>query len=238
MSRVLALDTSTEACTLALWSGAAVRARHERQARAHNRHILRMLSDVLGGQSLADSVDIVACGIGPGSFTGLRVAVSVAQGLAWSQQLPVHGFCSLSAQVYSAAEQGLVSDGERVLTTIDARVDQLYGLWGVWRDEVFSPECDPFICPPEAVPESALPSDLDAPLRMLGSGAAYRDRLPAAIMDHAQVYPDVTPDAAVMARLLGTELVQPDLQPAHALSPQYVQKEIGWKKLSEQGRHG
>ncbi|MGB0156113.1 MAG: tRNA (adenosine(37)-N6)-threonylcarbamoyltransferase complex dimerization subunit type 1 TsaB, partial [Luminiphilus sp.] len=62
MSRVLALDTSTEACTLALWSGGAVRARHEQQARAHNRHILRMLSEVLDGQSLAEAVDMVACG--------------------------------------------------------------------------------------------------------------------------------------------------------------------------------
>jgi tRNA threonylcarbamoyladenosine biosynthesis protein TsaB len=232
MSRVLALDTSTETCTLALWSGGAVRARHEQQARAHNRHILRMLSEVLDGQSLAEAVDMVACGIGPGSFTGLRVAVSVAQGLAWSRQLPVHGFCSLSAQVYSAAEQGLLNDGERILTTIDARIDQLYGLWGEWRDGVFTPDGEPFICPPEAMPESAQ----GGLQQMLGSGAVYRDRLPAAITEHAQIHPAVTPDAAVMARLLGTAVLQANLQLAHTLSPQYVQKEIGWKKLSEQGR--
>ena len=232
MSRVLALDTSTETCTLALWSGGAVRARHEQQARAHNRHILRMLSEVLDGQSLAEAVDMVACGIGPGSFTGLRVAVSVAQGLAWSRQLPVHGFCSLSAQVYSAAEQGFLKDGERILTTIDARIDQLYGLWGEWRDGVFTPDGEPFICPPEAMSESAQ----GGLQQMLGSGAVYRDRLPAAITEHAQIHPAVTPDAAVMARLLGTAVLQANLQLAHTLSPQYVQKEIGWKKLSEQGR--
>ena len=232
MSRVLALDTSTEACTLALWSGGAVRARHEQQARAHNRHILRMLSEVLDGQSLAEAVDMVACGIGPGSFTGLRVAVSVAQGLAWSQQLPVHGFCSLSAQVYSAAEQGLINDGERILTTIDARIDQLYGLWGEWCDGVFTPDGEPFICSPEAMSEPAQ----GGPLQILGSGVAYRDRLPVAITEQAQIHPAVTPDAAVMARLLGAAVLQPNPQPAHALSPQYVQKDIGWKKLSEQGR--
>jgi tRNA threonylcarbamoyladenosine biosynthesis protein TsaB len=232
MSRVLALDTSTEACTLALWSGGAVRARHEQQARAHNRHILRMLSEVLDGQSLAEAVDMVACGIGPGSFTGLRVAVSVAQGLAWSQQLPVHGFCSLSAQVYSAAEQGLLNDGERILTTIDARIDQLYGLWGEWCDGVFTPDGEPFISSPEVM----LVPTQGGPLQILGSGAAYRDRLPIAITEQAQIHPAVTPDAAVMARLLGTVALQSNPQPAHALSPQYVQKDIGWKKLSEQGR--
>ena len=78
MSRVLALDTATHACTLALYDEGNLCGRHENVARAHNRHILGMLSAILGGRALADAVDIIACGIGPGSFTGLRVAVSVA----------------------------------------------------------------------------------------------------------------------------------------------------------------
>jgi hypothetical protein len=52
----------------------------------------------------------------------------------------------------------------------------------------------------------------------------------------AQWWPDVTPDARIMAELLGGGLLPLQLEPAHALSPQYVQREIGWKKLSEQGR--
>ena len=80
MSRVLALDTATHACTLALYDEGEVRGCHEIVARAHNRHILGMLSVILDGRGLADAVDAIACGVGPGSFTGLRVAVSVAQG--------------------------------------------------------------------------------------------------------------------------------------------------------------
>ena len=85
MPRVLALDTATDACTLAWCGEGDLRARHERLARAHNRHILGMLTDILAGRSLASAVDVIACGVGPGSFTGLRVAVSVAQGLAWAR---------------------------------------------------------------------------------------------------------------------------------------------------------
>ena len=107
MSRVLALDTATHTCTLALYDKGTLYGRHEIVARAHNRHILGMLSAILDGRALADAVDVIACGVGPGSFTGLRVAVSVAQGLAWSQALPVHGFCSLTAQAHAAGHHGL-----------------------------------------------------------------------------------------------------------------------------------
>ena len=120
MSRVLALDTATHTCTLALYDEGELYGRHEIVARAHNRHILGMLSAILDGRALADAVDVIACGVGPGSFTGLRVAVSVAQGLAWSQALPVHAFCSLTAQAYAAAHHGFLRDGDRVGLELDA----------------------------------------------------------------------------------------------------------------------
>ena len=232
MSRVLALDTATHACTLALYDEGEVCGRHEIVARAHNRHILGMLSAILNGRALADAADIIACGIGPGSFTGLRVAVSVAQGLAWSQDLPVHGFCSLAAQAQAAGHHGLLQDGDRVLSTIDAQIDQFYGLWGEWRDDTFVTDGEAFVCAPEGLfAESSRPASA-----VIGSGARYQERMSDDLTSTAQWWPDVTPDARIMAELLGGGLLPLQLEPAHALSPQYVQREIGWKKLSEQGR--
>mgnify|MGYP001157089835 CR=1 FL=1 len=232
MTRVLALDTATQACTLALWGAGDVRARHEIQARAHNRHILSMLHDVLEGRSLREAVDVIACGTGPGSFTGLRVAVSVAQGLAWAQDLPVHGFCSLTAQVHSAADSGMLPDDAAVLSTIDAQIDQIYGLWGRWRDGHFVPEGAPFACPPEQVPQ---PGEIEQAI-VLGSGGDYVTRFPDWLGGGARVERDVTPNAGVMAGLYGSGQLPVEPLPAHRLSPQYVQTDIGWKKLSEQGR--
>jgi tRNA threonylcarbamoyladenosine biosynthesis protein TsaB len=190
------------------------------------------LSAILNGRALADAVDIIACGIGPGSFTGLRVAVSVAQGLAWSQDWPVHGFCSLAAQAQAAGHHGLLQDGDRVLSTIDAQIDQFYGLWGEWRDGTFVTDGEAFVCAPEALfAESSRPASV-----VIGSGARYQERMSDDLTSTAQWWPDVTPDARIMAELLGGGLLPLQLEPAHALSPQYVQREIGWKKLSEQGR--
>ena len=206
--------------------------RHEIQARAHNRHILAMLRDVLDGRSLQDAVDVIACGTGPGSFTGLRVAVSVAQGLAWAQELPVQGFCSLTAQVYSAADIGMLQNDVSVLSTIDAQIDQLYGLWGRWRDGHFVPEGAPFVCLPEHLPQ---PKETHHPI-IVGSGGGYLLRLPDWLRYESRVELDLTPNASVMAALYGSGQLLLEPGPAHRLSPQYVQRDIGWKKLSEQGR--
>ena len=232
MPRVLALDTATHACTLALYDEGEVCGRHEIVARAHNRHILGMLSAILDGRALADAVDAIACGVGPGSFTGLRVAVSVAQGLAWSQELPVQGFCSLTAQAYAAGHRGLLQDGDCVLSTIDAQIDQLYGLWGEWREGAFVADGDAFVCAPEdLLAESSRPATV-----VIGSGALYQERMPDDLTSAAQWLPEVTPDARVTAELFGAGTLALQPEPAHALSPQYVQRDIGWKKLSEQGR--
>ena len=234
MSRVLAVDTATHACTLALYDEGTVCGRHEIVARAHNRHILGMLSAILEGRALADAADIIACGVGPGSFTGLRVAVSVAQGLAWSQNMPVHGFCSLTAQGHAAGYQCLLQDGDRVLSTIDAQIGQFYGLWGQWRDGAFVADGEAFVCAPEnLLSVSSSPATV-----VIGSGARYQERIPEELTSASQWLPEVTPDARVMAELLGGGALALQPEPAHALLPQYVQRDIGWKKLSEQGRRG
>ena len=118
--------------------------------REHNRHILAV-RDVLDGRSLQDAVDVIACGTGQGPLLVYALR-SVAQGLAWAQELPVQGFCSLTAQVYSAADISMLQNDVSVLSTGDAQIDQLYGLWGRWRDGHFVPE-GALVCLPEHLPQ-------------------------------------------------------------------------------------
>ena len=89
---VLAIDTATNLCSVALVNDADIKEIQRDLPRAHNQHILTMIDELLEGQSLSEAVSVIACGVGPGSFTGIRVAVGVAQGLGWSLDLPIYPF--------------------------------------------------------------------------------------------------------------------------------------------------
>ncbi|REJ68525.1 MAG: tRNA (adenosine(37)-N6)-threonylcarbamoyltransferase complex dimerization subunit type 1 TsaB, partial [Proteobacteria bacterium] len=121
---ILALDTSTNLCSVAVISGENVIEMQRDLPRAHNQHILAMVDEALGDRSL-NSVDLIACGVGPGSFTGIRVAVGVAQGLGWSLDIPVLPICSLAAQAQSVS----LSVGTCVLSVMDAQIGQVYWAW-------------------------------------------------------------------------------------------------------------
>lgn len=116
---ILALDTSTEACSAAIWSDGAVVERFELGSQ-HSERILAMVNDVLAETGFALSrMDAIAFGRGPGSFTGLRIAAGVAQGLAFGADVPVTPISSLAALA-----QGV--DAAQVLAAIDARMHQVY----------------------------------------------------------------------------------------------------------------
>jgi tRNA threonylcarbamoyladenosine biosynthesis protein TsaB len=123
--RVLALDTSTEACTVALLTDQGLIDRFREVGRGHAEEILGMVDAVLAeaGTSLG-SLDGIAAGIGPGAFTGVRISVAVAQGLAFGAGLPVVGVSTLEA----LALQLMRGDVERVLACLDARMGEVY--WG------------------------------------------------------------------------------------------------------------
>ncbi len=117
--KILALETSTEACSTAVWTDGAVVERFESGNR-HSERILAMVDDLLAetGFSLAQ-FDAIAFGRGPGSFTGLRIGAGVAQGLAFGADIPVTPISSLAALA-----QGV--DAPRVLAAFDARMNQIY----------------------------------------------------------------------------------------------------------------
>ncbi|MFK8067098.1 MAG: tRNA (adenosine(37)-N6)-threonylcarbamoyltransferase complex dimerization subunit type 1 TsaB [Gammaproteobacteria bacterium] len=124
--KILALDTSTEACSVALCYGDKIISRYEIAPQMHTQLILPMIDELLTESSLEPSqLDALAFGRGPGAFTGVRIATGIIQGIAFAADLPVIPVSSLAAIAQGCRrEQG----AEKVISAIDARMGEVY--WG------------------------------------------------------------------------------------------------------------
>ncbi|NND67974.1 MAG: tRNA (adenosine(37)-N6)-threonylcarbamoyltransferase complex dimerization subunit type 1 TsaB [Halioglobus sp.] len=235
MTTVLALETATEACSLALLNGGVVTQRHEVIPRGHYQRIFGMLRELLPGGDIADTgIDVLAYGSGPGSFTGLRIAASLAQGLSFSTGLPVVAVPTLATLAQTALRAGAVSPGDTVLCTLDARINEVY-------TAVYS-FVDGIACLREG-PWALSPGDQQVEfagqLRAVGSGCRYLHEFPAELVERiASSLPDLLPEARDVAELAGPQISAGRFQAPADVSPVYVRDEISWKKLAEQGRPG
>lgn len=131
--KLLALDTSSLACSVALQVGDAVVDRHEEQAREHTRLLIPMISEVLrqGSVELTE-LDAIVLGNGPGSFIGMRIAASVAQGLAFGAGIPI---VPVSSMLAVAAQAMAVDGATHVAVCQDAHMNEVYlGLYGREND--------------------------------------------------------------------------------------------------------
>ena len=169
--KLLALDTATEACSAALINDGEVLSRFEVAPREHAQKILPMMDELLkeAGLTLSD-LDALAFGRGPGSFTGVRVAASVIQGVAFAAELPVVPVSTLA----TLAMKGIADGNGHVLAAIDARMQEVY--WSEYRvDEAGLPE---LVGEEQVIPPSNVSIALDAPAFGMGSGwATYGDAL-------------------------------------------------------------
>src|ERR1700723_2528801 len=105
--RVLAVDTATEACSVALLRGDEVIGRFAELGRSHAQHVLAMVEAVLAEAGVSLSMlDGIAASVGPGAFTGVRISVAVAQGLAFGAGLRVAAVTTLEALALQAAHGG------------------------------------------------------------------------------------------------------------------------------------
>jgi tRNA threonylcarbamoyladenosine biosynthesis protein TsaB len=132
--KLLALDTATERCSAALWLDAPAGERAEQRERGHGELILPMIEELLTQANVElDQLDAIAFGCGPGAFTGVRMAVSLAQGLAWSVNLPlipVSNLLAVAAQVLHTPPTP-TDDCRRALICMDARMHEVY--WGCFE---------------------------------------------------------------------------------------------------------
>jgi len=226
--RLLALDTSTEACSAALMLGDEMRVRFEITERSHAELILPMIDALLAEAGVAlGSLDGLAFGRGPGGFTGLRIAAGVAQGLAFGAGLPVAPVSSLAA----VAEQVGAAEGEHILVCNDARMGELY--WAVFvrrgaagsgahRDPIIVPVGGEHVSPPQRVADG-----IDGLHHAAGNGIdrhqGLRARLEAAgIIVHDDLYPR----ADAVARLGSTELAAGRGVDAALALPVYVRDDV------------
>ena len=123
--RVLALDAATESCSVALLNDGEIIVRSLEAGKSNAAKIVGMTQEVLAeGQISLSMLDGIASSIGPGAFTGVRITVAVAQGLAFGAHLRVVPVSTLEA----LALQVLSVDGDRALACLDARMGEVY--WG------------------------------------------------------------------------------------------------------------
>lgn len=128
-TRILAIDTATEACSVALYNQGEQHGRFAVCPREHTQRVLPMVQQVLSDAGLSlNDMDAVAFGQGPGSFTGVRIAIGIAQGLALGAELPMVGISTLAAMAQGALRK---VGATRVLAAIDARMGEVY--WGEYQ---------------------------------------------------------------------------------------------------------
>jgi len=195
--RLLALDTSTEACSAALYLDGQVRVRFEMAPREHSRVLLPMLDSLLAEAQLhVGALDGLAYGRGPGAFTGVRIAAGTVQGIGLGCDLPVVAVSSLAALAQGVRREFA---SERVMSAIDARMGEVY--WATYRlgpDGLMELIGDEQVVAPGAVPIPSGDHWHGAGSGWGAYGDALRGRLAGLVGDiHPRRYPSAE-DVAVL----------------------------------------
>jgi tRNA threonylcarbamoyladenosine biosynthesis protein TsaB len=222
--KILALDTATEACSVSLGIGDRSIDRYAELERGHGEQLLPMVDAVLAeaGIKLA-SLDAIAFGRGPGGFTGVRLAASVAQGLAFGAGLGVVAVSDLAAVAQRVIQVN--PQIRRVLTVNDARMREVY--WGE-----FAVDGAPVLCGLEQVSgiSSVVLPDLEpralawaAAGRGLGAWPELAERCRLA---GAALYPDLLPRASEVLALARPVVAAGNLLAPEAAVPVYVRDRV------------
>jgi len=225
---LLAIDTSTDFCSVAASRGEALYSRHERAGQRQAETILGMVDQVLAEARIELSqIQGIAYGAGPGSFTGLRIAAGVTQGLALARGIGVVGIGTLLALAEEAAEEAAQeAAGSRIIACLDAHKGEVYHAAyrraGAGWEEVSAPG----VYRPEAVP--LVPGE-----NWIGCGdgfAAYRELLAARLGECVSaVRPEAAPTARAVLKLAMPRFAAGEAKDAAAAVPVYLRDKVALK---------
>lgn len=226
MPILLAIETSSELASCALLVGDTVTTRESSGVRTHSQAILPMVQDLLAAAQLrlAD-VDAIAFGAGPGSFTGVRTACGITQGLAFGANLPVLPLVTLDAMALACRERSGAAD---ILVLLDARMGEVY--WAQYR---YADGWETVVAPALCAPEAVAPVPV-AGLVACGNGlTAY----PQAFADSAfatGALADIQPHARELVHLGVLALAAGQAVDAAAAQPLYLRNKIAYTSAERQ----
>jgi len=218
--KILALDTSTEYCSLALWQDGVVNERNELVGQKHSEMMMMMLDALLKESDVRiNQLDAIAFGKGPGSFTGVRIACGVAQGLALGADLSVVGVCTLEALAQASGHN-------KVIAALDARMGEIYLAayeknMGDW----------------ETVSEPCLCEVKDAPKvsgeEWFGAGSGYSVKDSALQLHYGKqlsgVDAQAVPKASAIAQIAAIEFTKGNAVDAALALPLYLRNKVALK---------
>jgi tRNA threonylcarbamoyladenosine biosynthesis protein TsaB len=232
--RILALDTSTEYCSVALWQDGAVVERSELAGQRHSELLIAMIDMLLADAGVKiKQLDGIAFGKGPGSFTGVRIACGAAQGLAFGADVPVAGVCTLEALAEASGKA-------RVIAALDARMGEIYhaayekrGDVLGRRGDIWATVSEPCLCKPEAAPAVPGADWFGAGSGFAAHGAALAARYGSALSgaDGAAV-----PQAAAIAALGAAQIALGAGVDAALALPLYLRDKVALKTSEREVR--
>ncbi|MEB7885928.1 tRNA (adenosine(37)-N6)-threonylcarbamoyltransferase complex dimerization subunit type 1 TsaB [Serratia fonticola] len=227
-TRILAIDTATEACSVAIWNQGEVHALFELCPREHTQRILPLVQQVLAETGLSLSqLDALAFGRGPGSFTGVRIGIGIAQGLALGAELPMLGISTLQTMAQGAWR---MTGAQRVLAAIDARMGEVY--WGQFErqpDGQWLESAGEAVLSPQQALERA--QHLQGDWAHVGTGWQTYPDLVAGSTLHVTDGQMLLPQAEDMLPLALQAWQQGLAVSVGNAEPTYLRNEVTWKKL-------
>lgn len=221
MAKILAFDTSTDACSAALLHVDKISSKFVVASQKHTYIILSMIDELMSDAGIKmNELDVIAFGRGPGSFTGIRLATSVAQGLAFAADIPVIGISTLRAL---AQEVFVELQTKRVLVAQDARMQEIY--FGQYEADAVG------IMQPVDQERLVRPLDINIPLAgdWIGVGSGFEiygevllKNCDLQIVDRKYV------QAKYMLHLAAQDFARGLSVKAEKISPVYLREKVAW----------
>jgi len=228
MANILAVDTSTHACSVALAMSGAITEDFRLIPQSHTQSLLPMIDQLLGGAGISlTNLDVIALTTGPGSFTGLRIGLGIVQGLAFGVDLPVIGESSL--RVMAASARRLLTPTQNILVPcFDARMQEVY--WACYHnDETLIDSKSPALIADKVSEPEKMVDELDlikTPILGIGDGWHSVTAKSSSIERVADFYPHAY-DLALLAQ---TAYAAGRLSTAMDIQPTYIRNEVRWQK--------